>query len=74
MRLIVAILIAASVSGCGQDKASPAGQNPPGESAMSTAIDGVTGRSAVRAGQRAKKAVEAASSTERKNLGEALGE
>lgn len=47
-------------------------KHPDQESSVGTFVDGITGRSSVKAGQKAKKEIERISSQERKALDEVL--
>ena len=73
MKFIILLLIATTLAGCDRKQPVPA-KGPSQERSGSVVIDGITGRSAVKAGQRARKAVEAASAAERQNLQEVIGD
>lgn len=72
-RIVVLVSIATlGLAGCGPRPTQQSGAPPSSPGTVSTVIDGVTGRSAVNAGQRARKTLEAVSTSERQQLDEVM--
>ncbi|MFC1496846.1 hypothetical protein ACFLS1_00045 [Verrucomicrobiota bacterium] len=78
MKLFLIILILYGLTGCRkpneQEKKESGEISPDQKSSTETFIDGVTGRTAVRAGKKARETLEKVSAEHQKNLEEILGE
>jgi hypothetical protein len=72
----IAAAVAAAVAGCGgdtsSDKQSSSSSSSSETSTARLAIDGLTGRQAVRTGKQARKTIENISQKQRDNLNEVL--
>lgn len=73
MKMILLLVTMLVFLGCSKaDGSKKAGQK--GKSTVQTMIDGVTGRTAVRAGEKAKAEIRRISEQKQSNLAEVLGE
>ncbi len=75
MRTIILLIALSFIIGCGQSKKSPQKPKPQkSKSTLNTVVDGVTGRTAVNAGKKAKDQIESISKKRNDELNEVMGE
>lgn len=75
MRLAIMLIILSCVIGCGQSKKTKAPKKSESKkSTIDTVVDGVTGKTAVDAGKKAKAQIESISKKHNDDLNEVMGE